>query len=220
MAKVEPLPGKLKPSASVKQFIELAVNIPEHEPQVGQAERSIVLTSASLCCGLAAATIASTKSSLTGLPAITALPDSIGPPETKIVGIFKRNAAFNMPGVILSQLEIQISASAQCAFTMYSTASEINSRDGSEYNIPLCPIAMPSSIAMVLNSLATPPAASTSRATNCPKSFRWTCPGTNWVKELAIAIIGFWKSSSFMPVARHKERAPAILRPAVEVRER
>jgi hypothetical protein len=33
-------------------------------------------------------------------------------------------------------------------------------------------------------------------------------------------MIGLLKSSSFMPVARHKERAPAILRPAVEVLER
>jgi hypothetical protein len=29
-----------RPSASVRQFMELAVNIPEQEPQVGQAERS------------------------------------------------------------------------------------------------------------------------------------------------------------------------------------
>jgi hypothetical protein len=37
-----------------------------------------------------------------------------------------------MPGVILSQFEMQIIASAQCALTMYSTLSAINSRDGSE----------------------------------------------------------------------------------------
>ena len=57
-------------------------------------------------------------------------------------------------------------------------------------------------------------------ATICPKSFKWTCPGTNWVNEFAIAMIGLPKSPSVMPVARHKERAPAILRPCVEVRER
>ena len=73
---------------------------------------------------------------------------------------------------------------------------------------------------MVLNSLATPPAASISRATNWPKSFKCTCPGTNWVKELAMAMMGLLKSSSFIPVARHNERAPAMLRPAVEVLER
>src|SRR4051812_36479586 len=33
-------------------------------------------------------------------------------------------------------------------------------------------------------------------------------------------MIGFSKSASCMPVARHKERAPAMLRPAVEVRLR
>ena len=34
--------------ASVRQFIELAVNMPEHDPHVGQAERSTSSTSASL----------------------------------------------------------------------------------------------------------------------------------------------------------------------------
>ena len=41
VASIVPLPGSARPSASVRQFIELAVNMPEHEPQVGQAERSI-----------------------------------------------------------------------------------------------------------------------------------------------------------------------------------
>ena len=86
--------------------------------------------------------------------------------------------------------------------------------------MPSCPIAMPSSTAMVLNSLATPPAASISRATSWPRSFRWTWPGTNWVKELATAIIGLPKSPSFMPVARQRPRAPAMFRPCVVVRER
>ncbi len=40
VARVEPLPGNASPSASVRQFIELAVNMPLHEPQVGQALRS------------------------------------------------------------------------------------------------------------------------------------------------------------------------------------
>ena len=51
-------------------------------------------------------------------------------------------------------------------------------------------------------------------------SLRWTCPGTNWVKELAMAMIGLPKSSSPMPVARQRARAPAMLRPWVEVAER
>ena len=59
---MEPLPGKDNPKASVKQFMELAVNIPEQEPQVGQALRSIASIRSSLTLGSAASIIASTKS--------------------------------------------------------------------------------------------------------------------------------------------------------------
>ncbi len=34
---MEPLPGSAMPMASHRQFMELAVNMPEHEPQPGQA---------------------------------------------------------------------------------------------------------------------------------------------------------------------------------------
>ena len=57
-------------------------------------------------------------------------PASIGPPETNTVGMFSRIVAISMPGVILSQLEMQIRASAQWALTMNSTESAIRSRDG------------------------------------------------------------------------------------------
>lgn len=60
----------------------------------------------------------------------------MGPPETKITGMFRRIAAISMPGVILSQLEMHTSASAQWALTMYSTESAIRSRLGSEYSMP------------------------------------------------------------------------------------
>ena len=39
-------------------------------------------------------------------------------------------------------------------------------------------------------------------------------------KEFTTATMGLEKSPSFMPVARHRARAPAMLRPAVEVLER
>ncbi len=194
--------------------------MPEHEPQVGQAERSITATSDSETVSSAAATIASIRSMERVMPARWVLPASIGPPETNTVGMFSRIAAISIPGVILSQLEMQTIASAQCALTMYSTLSAISSRDGRLYSIPSWPIAMPSSTAIVSNSFATPPAASISRATTWPRSFRWTWPGTNWVKELTTATIGLPKSPSFMPVARHRPRAPAMLRPWVVVRER
>ena len=112
--------------------MELAVNMPEQEPQVGQASSSILLTSASLTSSSPAAIIGLIKSSLAAPVDSWVLPASIGPPETKMAGIFNRRAASSMPGVILSQLEMQISASALCACTMYSTLSAISSRLGSE----------------------------------------------------------------------------------------
>src|SRR5262249_40529394 len=164
-----PLPGSASPIASVRQFIEFAVNIPEQDPQVGQAFSSMSDSSDSDTDGSAEATIESIRSSLRtadGAPGTvaTTFPASIGPPDTNRVGMLSRIAAISMPGVILSQLETQISASAQCALTMYSTESAISSRDGSEYSMPPCPIAMPSSTAIVLNSRGIAPAARTASA--------------------------------------------------------
>ena len=64
MASTEPLPGRPRPSASTRQFIELAVNMPEQDPQVGQAERSMVPNVSSETFSSAAADIASIRSSL------------------------------------------------------------------------------------------------------------------------------------------------------------
>ena len=133
MASTEPLPGSARPIASARQFIELAVNMPEHDPQVGQAFSSMIAMSSSETFSLTASEIALIRSSLRTVPSTrTALPASIGPPETKTVGMLSRSAAISMPGVILSQLEMQTRASAQCALTMYSTESAIRSREGSE----------------------------------------------------------------------------------------
>ena len=104
--------------------------MPEHEPQVGQAERSITALSWSVTVGSAAATIAVIRSTDWYFTPCRTLPASIGPTEKKTVGMFSRIAAISMPGVILSQFEMQTSASAQCASTMYSTASAISSREG------------------------------------------------------------------------------------------
>ncbi len=106
--------------------------MPEQEPQVGQAERSMTATSASLTFSSPAATIASMRSTLRAPVESLTLPASIGPPETKTAGMLSRSAAISMPGVILSQFEMQTSASAQWALTMYSTLSAMTSREGSE----------------------------------------------------------------------------------------
>ncbi len=49
-----------------------------------------------------------------------------------MAGMLSRMAAMSMPGVILSQLEMQTMASALWALHMYSTESAISSREGSE----------------------------------------------------------------------------------------
>ena len=91
-----PLPGSASPSASLRQFMLLAVNMPEHDPQVGQADRSISPSSASLTLASLDAIIESMRSSLrtSGLPSRpcvpTILPASIGPPDTKMVGMLRR----------------------------------------------------------------------------------------------------------------------------------
>lgn len=59
-------------------------------------------------------------------------PTSIGPPETKMVGMLRRMVASSMPGVTLSQLEMQTRASTQWALHMYSTESAMISRLGRE----------------------------------------------------------------------------------------
>ena len=116
--------------ASARQFIELAVNMPEQDPQVGQAERSYSSAVSSVLFGLAASIMASIRSMDFFSPPITTFPASMGPPETKTAGMSRRMAAISIPGVILSQLEIQTMASAQWALTMYSTLSAMISRLG------------------------------------------------------------------------------------------
>ena len=132
VATIVPLPGSASPMASARQFMEFAVNIPEHDPHVGQALRSMISESASEMSGFAPAIIASMRSSFLSPELSLPTPASIGPPDTNIAGMFRRIAAIIIPGVILSQFEMQISASAQWALHMYSTLSAISSREGRE----------------------------------------------------------------------------------------
>ena len=69
-----------------------------------------------------------------------------------MAGMFTRIAAISIPGTILSQLGTHTIPSNWCDSTIDSTASATNSREGSEYFMPLCPMAIPSQMAMVLNS--------------------------------------------------------------------
>ncbi len=165
------------PRASQRQFMLLAVNMPEQEPQVGQPACSSVKSSAAVSlpsCLAAAATNTSIRSTV--LPSAVR-PASIGPPLTNSVGMLQRIAPISMPGTILSQLGMQIMASKQWALIIVSTLSAMISRLGSEYFIPAWPMAMPSSTPMVLNTKGIPPASRTHCLTNSPTLSRWTWPG-------------------------------------------
>ena len=190
--------------------MELAVNMPEQQPHPGHAAASMAATSASSLDGSADWTIASIRSRRS----FPRTPASIGPPDTKMAGMFSRMAAISIPGVTLSQLLMQTIASALWAFTMYSTLSAMMSREGREYSMPSCPMAMPSSTAMVLNSAAKQPSLPISSLTSCPISCRWVWPGTNCVKELTMAMTGLPTWSDFIPAACQSARAPAILLPS------
>ena len=108
--------------------MELAVNIPEHDPHVGHPFSSSILTVSSLTVSSAESTMMSMRSSGRS----PRRPASMGPPDTNIAGMLSRMAAMSIPGVTLSQLDMHTIASALWALTIYSTESAMRSRDGSE----------------------------------------------------------------------------------------
>ncbi|MNG00152.1 hypothetical protein D3C84_830780 [compost metagenome] len=131
-ARIVPLPGIANPRPSAKQFMEFAVNIPEHDPQVGQPYCSSSSRPASSNLpAWNAPTPSNTEEREMDLPFLS-LPAFIGPPLTNIVGMLTRRAPMIIPGVILSQLGIQIMPSNQCALTTVSKESAIISRLGKE----------------------------------------------------------------------------------------
>ena len=96
-----PLKGRDIPSASDKWLIVLAVNIPEQDPAPVQALHSYSMSSSSVIFPMAKRPTASkTLSSPISFP--STLPASMGPPETKMEGIFNLAAAMSIPGMILS----------------------------------------------------------------------------------------------------------------------
>ncbi len=130
-AGIVPLPGSPMPKASVRQFMELAVNIPEQEPQLGHAWFSSSNNSSSVMLpARTAPTASNTRVRFSALP--FQRPASIGPPLTIRAGIFTLAAPMSIPGTILSQFGISIIASKALASAMDSMLSATSSREGSE----------------------------------------------------------------------------------------
>ena len=94
--------------------MEFAVYIPEQEPQVGHAFSSYSLSFSSVILPEVTSPTASNMAErLRFLPSI--FPASMGPPETKMVGILTLAAAIKRPGTFLSQFGIMTIPSNACA---------------------------------------------------------------------------------------------------------
>ncbi len=126
-----PLPGSAMPMTSARQFIELAVNMPEHEPQVGHALHSMAARPSSSSLPAWCRPTAS-KTLLRSSVRPSRWPASIAPPPTMTAGTLRRIAAISMPGTILSQHGTSTSASKAWAMVIDSTVSAMSSRLGSE----------------------------------------------------------------------------------------
>src|SRR5512134_170078 len=86
--------------------------------------------------------------------------------------------------------------------------------------MPRCPMAIPSSTPIVLNSNGTPPASRMHFLTYSPTRFRWTWPGMISTKELHTATNGFPMSASVTPVAFSRLRCGARSNPFLMTSER
>ena len=116
--------------------MEFAVNMPEQEPQVGQAFFSSSSSPFWSSCPTFILPIPSKIEMRSQAVPSESFPASIGPPDAKMVGMLTRIAPMSIPGTTLSQFGMQIMASNGCAVAMDSTQSAMSSRLGRENFIP------------------------------------------------------------------------------------
>ena len=172
-----PFPPSPIPRASVRQFMEFAVYMPEQEPQVGHTFSSNSLTSSSVIVPAAWEPTASNMEDRLLFCPFTR-PASMGPPDTNTVGTLILAAAIKRPGTFLSQFGTITSASNWWASAIHSVESAIRSLVTREYFIPTWPMAIPSHTAMAGNTTGTPPASATPSFTASTILSRFICPGT------------------------------------------
>ncbi len=152
-----PFPGSPIPIASQRQFMLFAVYIPEQEPQPGHTFSSNARSpSSSIIPAFREPTASNIFERDVSSPFTSPL--IIGPPEQTMEGMLMRQAAMTIPGTILSQFGTSTSPSNWWALAMVSTLSAINSRLGSEYFMPSCPIAIPSHTPIAGTIIGVPPA--------------------------------------------------------------
>jgi hypothetical protein len=206
VASVEPLPGSDRPRASVRQFIELAVNMPEQEPQVGQAERSIVWTSSShdLVVGggdhgvdqVERMNLAVGEQHLAGFHRAAGDEDRRDVEAQRghqhaggdLVAVGDADHGIGAVGVdhVFDAVGDEFARRQRIEHAVMAHGDAVIDGDGVEF-------------------LGDAAGASISRATSWPRSLRWTWPGTNWVNEFTTAIIGL---PNARPSAGHVPSCP------------
>ena len=139
----------------------------------------------------------------------------MAPPLTTIDGMLRRAAAIKRPGTFLSQAATSTNPSKGWAIDIASVLSAINSRETSEYFIPVCPMARPSQTAIAGKTMGTPPASATPCFTASTILSRFMWPGTMSFLELTTPIRGLPISASQRPSAFRRERCGAALMPWV-----
>ncbi len=134
----------------------LAVNWPPQAPAPGQAAFSIAARAwSSMLPAECTPTASNTSWMVTALP--SHWPGMIVPPYRITPGTSSRARAIAAAGMVLSQPHSSTTPSRQWPLTANSIESAITSREASEARMPLLPMAMPSVMAMVLNSTGVPP---------------------------------------------------------------
>ena len=103
--------------------------MPEQLPHVGQAVFSSHAHSSGVMVPAVTWPTASKSVFRSVWHPLLSRPASMGPPETSMVGIFKRAAAMSMPGTILSQLGMSTIASNWWPWMAHSTLSAMTSRE-------------------------------------------------------------------------------------------
>ena len=179
-AGIVPLPERAMPSASVRQFMEFAVNIPAHEPQPGQAEFSMSQTYSSSAFPAAYLPKASNTSfKFVAFPALSR-PGIIGPPAAEYGRpVNPRRSHQHARETILSQFGNERHSVESMRFLSWSRRCRPQARGkASEKFMPECPIAMPSHTPIVFMRTGVPPAIRIPSATAFAILSRWMWPGT------------------------------------------
>ncbi len=101
-----------------------------------------------------------------------------------------------VPGIVLSQPLMAMTASNRWASTTSSMLSAMSSRLASEARMPGVPIVIPSEMAIVLSSIGVPPAAVIPCLTLAARARRWKLQGIVSIQVLATATSGLASASS------------------------